>query len=411
MIPRKRLDIGWSDVLHGIAVSLLPVRREAAEAAVAAAAPGAGHRLVCLSVRSGLDALLAVLDFPPGSEVLVSAVTIRDMTRILEAHGLVPVPVDLDVRRLDVRLDSLERAVTPRTRALLVAHLFGSRMPLAPVLEAARRHGLFVVEDGAQAYAGKEALEMPQADVSLWSFGPIKTATALAGGILCFRDPQLLDRVRRHQEGWPVRSRGSFLSRLLKYSLLMLLTHRPLYTLFTGLCRLLGADHDAVISARVRGFPGDDFLRQIRQRPSTPLLSLLAHRLRHFDPATIAARREAAERAIARTPFLDRPGDLAAEHTYWVFPILNENPAALVHFLWKQGFDATRGASSLYVVSPPEDRPGLAPEEALRMMERLLYLPVYPGVPHRAEERLATALRSWSAGSGAPCLTGSPGEA
>ncbi|HBL29224.1 MAG TPA: aminotransferase DegT [Acidobacteria bacterium] len=392
MIPRKRLDIGWIDVAHGIAASLAPPRREAVETVLREVAPGGDHRLACLSVRSGFDALLTVLDYPPGSEVLVSAITIRDMVRIVEAHGLVPVPVDLDPRSLQVRPESLQRAIGPRSRAVLVAHLFGSRMPLEPVLDVARAHGLFVVEDGAQAFASLDALAPPQADVSLWSFGPIKTTTALAGGLLCFRDPRLLEQVRRHQDGWPERSRWSFLFRLLKYSVLMALTWPPLYTLFVALCRLAGKSHDAVISANTRGFPGDGFLQQIRHRPSTPLLALLARRLQRFDPAAIAARTAAAEQAMAAMPFLERPGDRAARHTHWVFPILNENPVALVNTLWKQGFDATRGASSLHVVGPPADRPELAPVEAERTMERLLYLPVYPEVPQRTAGRLATAL-------------------
>lgn len=232
MIPRKRLDIGWRDVLSGIG-SCLWARREAAERKLRRAWPGGDAALACLSVRSGFDALLSVLDFPAGSEILVSAVTIRDMTRILQAHGLVAVPVDLDIQQLAVRPESMERAVTSRTRAILVAHLFGSRMSMEPVLGLARKHGLFVFEDCAQAFAGPEDLCPPQADVSMFSFGTIKTATALGGGVLCFRDPQLLDAVRRQQEPWPVRSRWHFLSRLLKYSLLMLLSYPLLYTLFT----------------------------------------------------------------------------------------------------------------------------------------------------------------------------------
>src|SRR5262245_23957126 len=134
MIPRKRLDISWSDVLYGIASCLRPAHQETAERKVQRACPGGEASLACLSVRRGFDALLTALDFPAGSEVLVSAVTIRDMTRILQAHGLVPVPIDLDVPLLAVRPEAMVRAVTSRTRAILVAHLFGSRMPMEPVL-------------------------------------------------------------------------------------------------------------------------------------------------------------------------------------------------------------------------------------------------------------------------------------
>lgn len=403
MIPRKRLDIGWWDVLSGVG-SCLMADQETAERKLRQAWPGGDAGLACLSVRSGFDALLSVLDLPAGSEVLVSAVTIRDMTRILQAHGLVPVPIDLDIQRLAVRPESMERAVTPRTRAILVAHLFGSRMPLEPVLRFAREHGLVVLNDCAQAYAAPEDLRSPEADVSMFSFGTIKTATVLGGGILCFRDPQLLEAVRRHQSQWPVRSRWHFLSRLLKYSLLILLSYRPIYSLFIGLCRGLGIDHDRLIGERVRGFPGDDLLRQIRHRPSAALLALLARRIRTFDPATIVRRTAAARIAIDQMPAIRRPGSQAPDHTHWVFPILHEQPEELQQSLWKKGFDATRGATSLCVVDPPEDRPDLEPVEARQAFQRLLYLPVYAGLSRRCIERLATAVRAFDA-EGAPQLS------
>ena len=403
MIPRKRLDIGWRDVLYGIG-SCLFTDREAAEEKLRRAWPGGDAGLACLSVRSGFDALLSVLDFPAGSEILVSAVTIRDMTRIIQAHGLVPVPIDLDVQKLAVRSESMEQAVTSRTRAILVAHLFGSRMPLEPVLHFAQEHGLLVVDDRAQAYAGPEDLGSPHADVTLFSFGTIKTATALGGGILCFRDPELLDAVRQHQSHWPVRSQGHFLSRLLKYSLLMLLSYRPFYSLFTGLCRVLGIDHDRLIGERVRGFPGEDLLRQIRHRPSAALLSLLERRIRKFNHGTIIRRTAAARLAIDQMPSIRRPGSQAPDHTHWVFPILYGEPGELQRSLWSRGFDATRGATSLCVVDPPADRPELDPVEAREAFQQLLYLPVYAGVPRRHIERLAAAVRFFEAG-GSPQLS------
>jgi perosamine synthetase len=398
MIPRKRLDIGWRDVLPGIG-SCLFAGQETAERKVRQAWPGGAAGLACLSVRSGFDALLSVLDVPAGSEILVSAVTIRDMTRILQAHGLVPVPIDLDVQELAVRPESMERAVTPRTRAILVAHLFGSRMSMEPVLQLARKHQLLVIEDCAQAFAGPEDLRLPEADVSMFSFGTIKTATALGGGIFCFRDPQLLEAVRRHQSRWPIRSRWHFLSRLLKYSLLMLLSYRPIYSLFIGLCRGLGIDHDRLIGERVRGFPGDDLLRQIRHRPSAALLALLARRIRKFDHRTIVRRTAAARLAIDQMPAIRRPGSQAPDHTHWVFPILHEAPEELQRSLWKKGFDATRGATSLCVVDPPADRPELEPVEARQAFQRLLYLPVDAGLSRRCIERLGAAVRAFEAGA------------
>ncbi|HEY2737991.1 MAG TPA: DegT/DnrJ/EryC1/StrS family aminotransferase [Thermoanaerobaculia bacterium] len=156
MIPRKRLDIGWMDLLFGAGCCLWPGDRTTAERRLEGAwcPEEPGRALASLSVRSGFEALLQALALPAGSEMLISALTIRDMVRIVSEHGLVPVPIDVDPHTLAVCPDSMARAVSPRSRAIVVAHLFGSRMPLAPVLDLARAHGLLVIEDCAQAYTG-----------------------------------------------------------------------------------------------------------------------------------------------------------------------------------------------------------------------------------------------------------------
>ena len=405
MIPRKRLDIGWTDLLFGLICCLWPGSRERMRRRLERLWSPEGNGLACLSVRSGFDALLSVLDLPRGSEVLVSAITIRDMTRILEEHGLVPVPVDLDMRALAVDPESLARAVTPRSRVILVAHLFGSRMPLEPVLGAAREHRLFVIEDCAQAYCadycGDNYRGHPECDASLFSFGPIKTATALAGGLITFRDRSLRDRVAERQASWPVQGRGRFLTRIGKYSFLKLLSYRPVFSLFYQGCRMAGASHDKIISDSVRGFAGGraGVFERIRQRPPFPLLALLARRLKRCDPSGIEERAALARRAINLLPAVERPGDRAPWHTHWVFPIQEDEPEMLIPFLWARGFDATRGASSLCVVDPPADRPEMEPSKARRAFSRLLYLPVHPGLRRGDVERLAQAVQENRPGS------------
>src|SRR5918997_1432875 len=102
-----------------------------------------------------------------GDEVLVSAITHPDMVRIILGHGLRAVPVDIEPETLAPRPEALEAAVTPRTRVLLLAHLFGGRMDLGPLARFARRHGLLLVEDCAQAFQGPERMRDPATDVSM----------------------------------------------------------------------------------------------------------------------------------------------------------------------------------------------------------------------------------------------------
>jgi len=184
---RKRLDIGWADLACGLMYCAAPLSRRRLAGAIESEWSADGSALVCLSVRSGFDLLLETLDWPDGSEVLISAVTIQDMVRIIEHHGLTAVPVDIDWDSLLPGVEHVRQALTPATRAIVVAHLFGSRTRLNHLAELAAERGLLLIEDCAQAYGGHEYRGDPRADASLFSFGPIKTATALGGAVMVLR--------------------------------------------------------------------------------------------------------------------------------------------------------------------------------------------------------------------------------
>ena len=220
MWVRKRIDIGWSDICYGIIRSCLLADREAMRQRIERDWPGGDDALACLSVRSGFDLLLQTADWPEGSEVLMSAMTIPDMVRIVKHHGHVPVPVDLDVSRMAPKIDALRAAITPKTRAIVVAHLFGTRVPLEPIVAFAREHGLMLIEDCAQAFDGMNYTGHPHADVSMFSFGSIKTCTALQGALFRLRNSKFRQRMRQAHEQYIVQRRSTYLRRLIKYSMI-----------------------------------------------------------------------------------------------------------------------------------------------------------------------------------------------
>ena len=396
MIPRKRLDIGWADLLFAMRACITLRDAERAKARLEASWSPGFESVVCLSVRSGFDALLAVLDWPPGSEVLVSAATIRDMPRLLKEHELIPVPIDVDFATLSVDATDIATAITPRTRAILIAHLFGSRMPMAPLLEIARQHGLLVIEDCAQAFTGDGYRGAQEADVSMFSFGPIKTATALGGGVLRFSDANLGRRVRERMQQWPRQSNYEFFVRLVKYSLLILLSYRATFTLFISLLKLFRIDYDHQISRSVRGFASGEFLAKIRRQPSGPLIALLERRISNYPPERVAERRRLARQALELLEKVEVPGRENHDHTFWVFPILCDDPEGMRQHLAANGCDATCGTSSMIIVLPP-DILHSTPVKSQHAFSRLLYLPIYPGVRRRELQRLADAISIFTA--------------
>jgi decaprenylphospho-beta-D-ribofuranose 2-oxidase len=393
LYPRKQLDTGWTDLAAAILHCFLSGDARSRQTAVEnSLAPGQAV-LLTFSVRTGFDLLLQALQLPRGSEIIMSALTIREMADIASSHGLVPIPLDLDLATLAPEASALESAVSPRSRALVVAHLFGSRIPMDPLIAIAKRHGLFVIEDCAQAFTGPNYTGHALTDAAMFSFGPIKTATALAGALIRVKDPQHLQAMRSIQEGYPAQKTAEYLHSLLTHVVVKLVTIPFLYGLFYRTCVLLEKDFEQVINA-VRNLPeGEEDLSEIRKQPAAPLVALLARRLRTFDSARLLRRMEIGrEFANFLPPGLSCPGHAADFHSYWVFPVLVNAPEQFAAALRSYGFDATTAGSALSVIEPPP-LSGVPAAARLRdAYRKLLYLPVYPEVPARARERLYRAV-------------------
>ncbi|MBL8861585.1 MAG: DegT/DnrJ/EryC1/StrS aminotransferase family protein [Planctomycetes bacterium] len=406
MLSRKRFDIGWTDLLAGLAAATS--RSDGAAAAQRVERwfdAGAGDACACLSVRTGLDLYLEALALPAQSEVLMSALTIPDMVRVVERHGLVAVPVDVDPGTLAPRPEAWRRAAGPRTRAAILAHLFGTRVPLDPLVELRQERGVLVLEDDAQAFTGPGWRGDPAADVSMFSFGPIKTATALQGAVLRVRDPAVRARMRALHAQYPRASQGEFARRVVKYAGLKALTWRPVYTTFVASCGWRGVGVDEVIQKTVRGFPGGDLFQKLRHRPSPALLSLLARRLEHCDGSQAAERAQLGERIASELAgAVLVPGSRAPVRTHWVFAVAVERPDELVARLREAGFDGTRVAT-MSAVPAPAGRPELEPREARALVARLVYLPLYPGLGAARAARLVDLVRR-HAGAVAPSTLG-----
>lgn len=389
---RLRLDIRWADLMFGLMALCSGRDRSTLENRAASLWSANGEVFVCLSVRSGFDLLLQSLELPKGSEVLLSALTVPDMKRIVEHHNLVAVPVDLVENGFSPCLESLQQRITPATRVLVVAHLFGFRVPMEPILEIAKEHNLLVVEDCAQDYRGTQYLGHPETDVAMFSFGPIKTATALGGALFRVRDPDLRQRMCRTQSDYPVQSRRAYFARLLKYSALKALSARVPFGIAARCCGAAGRDPDALIGRLARNFPSKDFFHRIRRQPSAPLLKLLLRRWRCYDPDRLRVRTEKGYSLAKQLGDVSVKDDPASEaNTSWVFPILVTDPNSVVKRLRQVGFDATN-QSRLEVISAPEDRAELEPHNAREAVLRTVFLPWYPELSDDAARVIPTVL-------------------
>lgn len=162
-----------------------------------------------VGVASGTDALLLALraaGVGAGDEVITVAHTAVATVAAIELAGAQPVLIDIDAQTYTMDPVLLPDAITSRTRAIVPVHLYGQTAEMDPVLAIARRHGLVVIEDCAQAhgarYHGRMAGTM--GDLAAFSFYPTKNLGALGdGGAVVTDDPALAERVRLLQQyGW-----------------------------------------------------------------------------------------------------------------------------------------------------------------------------------------------------------------
>lgn len=156
----------------------------------------------CVSLANGLDALhlaLLALDIGPGDEVIVPSNTYIATWLAVSQAGATPVPVEPVESTFNLDPQRVEAAITPRTRAILPVHLYGQPADLDPILAIARKHGLRVLEDAAQAHGAlyKGRRIGGHGDIVAWSFYPGKNLGALGdGGAITTNDADLADRVR-----------------------------------------------------------------------------------------------------------------------------------------------------------------------------------------------------------------------
>ena len=155
-----------------------------------------------IGVANGLDALhlvLRAMDVGPGDEVIVPSNTYIATWLAVSQCGATPVPVEPDARTYNIDPALIEAAITPRTKVILPVHLYGQPADMDPILAIARKHGLRVLEDGAQAHGARYKGRRlgGHGDAVAWSFYPGKNLGAMGdGGAVTTNDAQLADRLR-----------------------------------------------------------------------------------------------------------------------------------------------------------------------------------------------------------------------
>jgi dTDP-4-amino-4,6-dideoxygalactose transaminase len=155
-----------------------------------------GHGLLTHSCTAALEMAAILADLQPGDEVILPSYTFVSTANAVVLRGATPVFVDVRADTLNIDEQVIESAVTERTRAIIAVHYSGVCAEMDPINDVAKRHGLFVIEDAAQAmlstYKGRQAGSL--SDAAAFSFHETKNLLSGEGGALIVHADSLADR-------------------------------------------------------------------------------------------------------------------------------------------------------------------------------------------------------------------------
>ena len=292
---------------------------------------------------------------------------------------------------MNISAAQIEAAVTPNTRAILITHLFGSIMETDEIIAIAKKHKLIIFEDCAQAYAGDVYKGNPVSDIVMFSFGFIKTNTAVSGAVIKINKEELYAKATALNKQYIRQNTSRYFKKLLKVSFVKLLNSKAIYTLFYKLVMVLGKNFEQVLSGFTKGFPGDDIFRQIRYRPCIANELLLQRKLKNFRQKSIKERIKLANDVLHSIPEKYRIGSQNARHTYWVLPVETNDPDGLINYLRSNGFDASQKASSLVHLASVGYTMGASDLN----LDKLVYLPAYTAMSKSERKQLGKLISSF----------------
>eukprot|EP01130_Rhizamoeba_saxonica_P001370 TRINITY_DN11232_c0_g1_i1.p1 TRINITY_DN11232_c0_g1~~TRINITY_DN11232_c0_g1_i1.p1 ORF type:complete len:448 (-),score=80.96 TRINITY_DN11232_c0_g1_i1:34-1377(-) len=395
------LDINYKTMLYAYYRTFVPLPRKQLNESIEQLFGERDDQIFAgLSVRSIFDLWLKAKGYKKGSEIVVTAINIPDMKLVVEDNGLVLVPCDVMLETLGPDMISLENAITDKTVAILVAHVYGRRNHLDAVAEIADKYNLDIIDDRAESYNGPNDSGDRNSAITLFSFGSIKKNTSFGGGIGVVKEPEIYSKMKELENLWNIRPMNDFRVKILKYTFAMLIMNNPIITYFVHkILAVFGYEHKTLFVAILPSFPNNLFTH-LRQRPDAGLLALLEYNIRNFDMnefkkaekhSSVMTNIIADDRIYSDNIKYTIPGLNASHVDYWLFPIIVTDPEEVMEKLEKYGIDSYKESTQLSCLDHSNGDSNTP--MARFIMDKIIYIPVHKVVPIREIKKMGAIVK------------------
>ena len=306
------------------------------------------YALTASSCRTLFYLIVKALNIAKGDEVILPAYNMSIFPKILQLNGIKPVFVDIDAGTLNVDVAKLEAVVTPRTKAIVVVHLFGNPCDMDPIMRMARKYDLAVIEDCANAIAAeyKGKFVGTFGDVACFSFGHSKDIPTFGGGMLITNNESLYKEVRRiYDEEFTFPSKFSVIKMLLKSLLVKLAISKVFFPiLLYPLIVITEYMNSNILSDFFQ--EKDDVLKSISKKKYTNFQASIGmhylDEMRNWQGRRIAHAR-IYDKILGKVDGVGIPEKLdGVKHVYWAYPIWLENRSKVMRGLIKHGIDSSK---------------------------------------------------------------------
>ncbi len=364
---------------------------------------GASHAVMVPSARYGLYLLLQAMGIGEGDEVIVPALTYFAVPAMIPLLGARPVFADIGLTSHVLDPDAFEAAITPKTRAVVPTHLFGTPCDMDAIRGIAARHGVKVIEDCAQSTGAryKNIRVGNLGDAAYYTFGLTKNMTTLSGAMITTDDAAVASRIRGTIRAGGLTDKKKLAKEAATGLAMFLATHPLVYwaTVHPAvvLGNAMGQDpiHDRFGEAEVRYDslpPHYKTASQARGAQAAVGLRQL-DRLEQLNGARIRNGRRLDE-GLAHVPGLTVPTyPQGAEPIYMSFVVHHARRDALAAALRTRGVDTTVGYMSDLSTNPLFAEFAARCPNASRAHQELLHIPVHPNLQPRDLDHMIEATR------------------